>query len=314
MDQMPTVQTVYLDADAGGERLDKFVASAIHTLSRSEVQRLIDDGAVRVNGAVEKPAYRVEPGDRIAVNLPDRAPPSVEAEAIPLDVLYEDDDLVAVNKPAGMVVHPAHGNREGTLVNAALYHWPQLRDAGPEVERAGVVHRLDKDTSGVIVMAKTAEALSALQAQFKSRDVYKRYVALVEGIPGSSRGIIDAPVGRDPDRRKRMAVVPDGKTAQTRYDLVEDLGTHALLDVEPQTGRTHQIRVHLAWLGHPIVGDRLYGFRRQRIKMKRLFLHAAELRITSPSSGERLTFSAPLPASLEDVLAKLRRNLPDAWS
>lgn len=304
---------VRLTAEQGGVRLDKFVASARADLSRMEVQRLIKAGEVRVNGRTEKASYRLEAGDEVELVLPEPETPTIQPEAVELDVLYEDDDLVAVNKPAGMVTHPAYGNWSGTLVNAALYHWPQMRDAGPDLERSGVVHRLDKDTSGVIVLAKTPQALRHLQRQFKRRTVYKLYTALVEGVPASNAGIIEAPIGRDPSRRKRMAVVKGGRPAITRYDLIEDLETNVLLAVEPRTGRTHQIRVHLAWLGHPIVGDRLYGYRKQRIGLKRLFLHASELHVDSPSTGERLEFRAPLPAGLEDILAKLRRNLPSAW-
>jgi len=304
---------VRLTAEQGGVRLDKFVASARADLSRMEVQRLIKAGEVRVNGRTEKASYRLEAGDEVELVLPEPETPTIQPEAVELDVLYEDDDLVAVNKPAGMVTHPAYGNWSGTLVNAALYHWPQMRDAGPDLERSGVVHRLDKDTCGVIVLAKTPQALRHLQRQFKRRTVYKLYTALVEGVPASNAGIIEAPIGRDPSRRKRMAVVKGGRPAITRYDLIEDLETNALLAVEPRTGRTHQIRVHLAWLGHPIVGDRLYGYRKQRIGLKRLFLHASELHVDSPSTGERLEFRAPLPAGLEDILAKLRRNLPSAW-
>jgi len=304
---------VRLTAEQGGVRLDKFVASARADLSRMEVQRLIKAGEVRVNGRTEKASYRLEAGDEVELVLPEPETPTIQPEAVELDVLYEDDDLVAVNKPAGMVTHPAYGNWSGTLVNAALYHWPQMRDAGPDLERSGVVHRLDKDTSGVIVLAKTPQALRHLQRQFKRRTVYKLYTALVEGVPASNAGIIEAPIGRDPSRRKRMAVVKGGRPAITRYDLIEDLETNVLLAVEPRTGRTHQIRVHLAWLGHPIVGDRLYGYRKQRIGLKRRFLHASELHVDSPSTGERLEFRAPLPAGLEDILAKLRRNLPSAW-
>ncbi len=265
---------VRLTAEQGGVRLDKFVASARADLSRMEVQRLIKAGEVRVNGRTEKASYRLEAGDEVELVLPEPETPTIQPEAVELDVLYEDDDLVAVNKPAGMVTHPAYGNWSGTLVNAALYHWPQMRDAGPDLERSGVVHRLDKDTSGVIVLAKTPQALRHLQRQFKRRTVYKLYTALVEGVPASNAGIIEAPIGRDPSRRKRMAVVKGGRPAITRYDLIEDLETNALLAVEPRTGRTHQIRVHLAWLGHPIVGDRLYGYRKQRIGLTLLsFCH-----------------------------------------
>jgi 23S rRNA pseudouridine1911/1915/1917 synthase len=305
-------RVIHAADDAEGERLDRFLTAAIPGLSRSEIQRLIKEKAVLVNAHPAKPAYRLAAGDAITVAVPPPEAQEVLPEDIPLDVLYEDADLVAVNKPAGMVVHPAFGNRSGTLVNAALARWPQMREVGGE-ERAGIVHRLDKETSGVIVLAKTPDALAALQAQFKARTIYKRYLALVEGVPASSEGIVEAPIGRDPKQRKRMAVVRDGRPATTRYDVLEDLTTHALLKLEPQTGRTHQIRVHLAWLGHPVVGDRVYGYRRQRIKMKRLFLHAAELHVDSPSAGGRLRFDAPLPVGLEDILTKLRRAQGGAW-
>jgi 23S rRNA pseudouridine1911/1915/1917 synthase len=300
-------KAVHLTAEEDGQRLDLFITAAIPRLSRSAVQRLIKAGDVLVNQRPSKPAYKLVAGDTITVTIPPPELQEVEPEDIPLDLLYEDADLAAVNKPAGMVTHPAFGNRSGTLVNAALARWPQMRDVGSD-DRLGVVHRLDKDASGVITLAKTADALADLQAQFKTRTVYKRYVALVEGVPASHEGIIEAPIGRDPRQRKRMAVLRDGRPAVTRYDLLEDFSAYALLSVEPGTGRTHQIRVHLAWLGHPVVGDDVYGRRKQPIKMKRIFLHAAELHVDSPSTGERLRFEAPLPVGLEDILAKLRRQ------
>lgn len=304
----PAGRTLYLAADTGGDRLDRFVAVALPELSRTEVQRLIKAGLITVDGRPARASYRVMPGDRVIVTIPAPPPQSIDAELIPLDVIYEDADLAAINKPAGMVVHPAAGNRSGTVVNAALARWPEMRRITGE-ERAGVVHRLDKDTSGVLVLAKTPTALKSLQQQFKQRTVYKRYIALVEGVPESSSGLIEAAIGRDTRQRRLMAVVRDGRPAVTRYDVIEHLGDYALLSVEPHTGRTHQIRVHLAWLGHPVVGDTVYGRRKQRIRMKRLFLHAAELQVDSPSTGARLTFSAPLPGALEDTLAKLRRGL-----
>jgi 23S rRNA pseudouridine1911/1915/1917 synthase len=284
------------------------VAAALPELSRTEVQRLIKAGLITVDGKPARASHRVMPGDRVIVTIPAPQPQSIDAELIPLDVIYEDADLAAINKPAGMVVHPAAGNRSGTVVNAALARWPEMRRITGE-ERAGVVHRLDKDTSGVLVLAKTPAALKSLQQQFKQRTVYKRYIALVEGVPESSSGLIEAAIGRDTRQRRLMAVVRDGRPAVTRYDVIEHLGDYALLSVEPHTGRTHQIRVHLAWLGHPVVGDTVYGRRKQRIRMKRLFLHAAELQVDSPSTGARLTLSAPLPGALEDTLAKLRRGL-----
>jgi 23S rRNA pseudouridine1911/1915/1917 synthase len=296
-----------LTAAQSGERLDRFVADSLSQLSRSAVQRLIKAEQIQVNGLPARASLRLEAGDRIHVTLPPDESTVVHPETIPLDVLYEDADLVAVDKPAGMVVHPAYGHTSGTLVNAALARWPEMAAVGG-AERAGIVHRLDKDTSGVIVLAKSAAALDALQAQFKARTIYKRYLALVEGIPATPTGLIDAPIGRDQKQRKKMAVRHDGREAVTRYTLLEDFDTHALLALEPHTGRTHQIRIHLAWLGHPVVGDRVYGFRKQRIKMKRLFLHAAELHLDSPGMGERLTFEAPLPVGLQNILDKLRQN------
>lgn len=305
----PRIQTLYLTADNSGQRLDQYVAAMLTGVSRSEVQRLIKASAIRVNGRATKASLRLEPGDEVAIDLPQPEPQTVEAQSLPLTAIYEDADIVVIDKPAGMVVHPAYGNREGTLVNAALARWPEMRAVGDDESRAGIVHRLDKDTSGVIALARTQAALESLQAQFKARTTEKHYLALVEGVPPSGSGIIDAPIGRDPKRRKRMAVIRSGREAQTRYDVLEDLQSNALIDAAPRTGRTHQIRVHLAWLGHPVVGDRLYGFRKQRIRLRRLFLHAASLSLDHPTTGERMTFEAPLPPGLEDILAKLRRNL-----
>lgn len=304
---MPEPHIISLTAFEADQRLDQFLTASIPDLSRSEAQRLIKAGEVLVNDKPSKPAYRLVVDDQIQVTIPPAEEETIEPENISLDVLYEDNDLAIVNKPAGMVVHPAFGNMSGTLVNAALARWPEMETVGG-IERAGIVHRLDKDTSGVIVLAKTPQALEALQAQFKARTVSKRYLALVEGVPPSSTGLIEAPIGRDPKQRKRMAVVRNGREATTRYNLLEDFDSFSLLELELLTGRTHQIRVHLAWLGHPVVGDSVYGFRKQRIRMKRLFLHAANLQIDSPSNGERLEFEAPLPVGLEDTLAKLRRG------
>lgn len=309
---MAEASRLTLTADADDVRLDQFVAASVSTLSRTEVQRLIKAGDIQVDGKPQKASYRLTAGEVITVSLPAPQARTVAAEEIPLDVIYEDADLAAINKPAGMVVHPAHGNETGTLVNAALARWPEMRRVTGE-ERAGVVHRLDKDTSGVLVMAKTSAALKSLQAQFKARTTTKRYLALIEGVPASSRGVIEAPIARDPRQRKRMAVVPKGRPAVTRYELIEEFGSHSLVDIDLLTGRTHQIRVHFAWLGHPVAGDRVYGHRKPSIKLPdRVWLHAAELQVDSPSTGERLTFTAPLPPELQAVLETLRRA--NAWS
>ncbi len=307
-DRAPAPQIIHLTVPTAGERLDRFVTTALGMLSRTEAQRLIRAGHILVNGQPAKPAHRLVPGDAVMVALPPPEPQTLSAELIPLDVIYEDTDLVVINKPAGMAVHPSAGNRSGTVVNAALARWPEMRRVSGE-ERAGVVHRLDKGTSGVLVLAKTPHALKSLQQQFKERMVYKRYLALVEGVPASPSGLIEAPIGRDPRHRKRMAVVAGGRPALTRYDVLEDLRHYALLSVEPHTGRTHQIRVHLAWLGHPVVGDTTYGPRRPHALLPRPFLHAAELHVYSPSTGERLKFAAPLPPALAEVLADLRRRV-----
>ncbi|HEC21792.1 MAG TPA: RluA family pseudouridine synthase [Chloroflexi bacterium] len=304
---MPEESIFRLTAEEGGQRLDQFIAASIPDLSRSAAQRLIRSGDVRVNDRMTKPSYRLEPGDAITVTIPPPESETVLPEDIPLDVLYEDTDLVVINKPAGMVVHPAYGHTGGTVVNAALARWPEMIGVGG-AKRAGIVHRLDKDTSGVMVLARTPAALADLQRQFRERTIYKRYLALVEGIPASSQGVIEAPIGRDPRQRKRMAVRRGGREARTRYTLIEAFEEHALLSVEPLTGRTHQIRIHLAWLGHPVAGDPIYGYRKQRIKMKRLFLHAAELHLDSPSTGERMRFEAPLPPDLQHVLERLRQE------
>lgn len=293
--------------EAGGERLDRFLADRLTGLSRAQVQQLIKSGAATVNGRPSKPAYRVEPGDRIEVELPEEREMPVLPEPIPLDIVYEDEYLLAVNKPAGMVVHPAAGHSSGTLVNALLAYCPQVADVGG-LERAGIVHRLDKDTSGLILVAKDPETHRALQRQFKRRLVRKTYLALVEGRVQPREGIIEAPVGRDRRARKRMAVVRTGRPAVTQYRVVEYFRRHTLLEVRPHTGRTHQVRVHLAWLGYPLAGDRVYGLRRQSLLSDRHFLHARELCFAHPVGGQELILTAPLPPELEAVLDRLRKE------
>ncbi|GAB4414446.1 MAG: RluA family pseudouridine synthase [Anaerolineales bacterium] len=297
---------IVLQAERGGVRVDKYVAEAVPDLSRAAVQRLIGEGRILVNGAVVKASYRLEPGDTISVEIPPPVDVSIAPEPIPLDIVYEDADILVVNKPAGMVVHPAFGHASGTLVNAVLAHCPDLAGVGGEL-RPGIVHRLDKDTSGLIVVAKGDAALRDLQAQFKGREVQKAYLALVEGHVSPPTGLIDAPIGRDPRARKKMAVVPrGGRQAQTEYRALEFYDAHTLVEAHPLTGRTHQIRIHMAFIGHPIVGDPVYGFRKQRAKAPRLFLHAARLAFRLPSTGEWREFQAPLPDDLAAVLARLR--------
>jgi 23S rRNA pseudouridine1911/1915/1917 synthase len=290
--------------DDAGLRLDKVIAEMVDDLSRTRIQALIKDGQITVDNERSKPAYRLEGGETIAIFLPPPETSEVVPENIPLDVLYEDDDLIAINKPAGMVVHPSYGHDSGTLVNAVLHRWPELRQVGDEY-RAGIVHRLDKDTSGVIVVARTPQAHRHIAAQFADRTTHKTYLALVEGNPENLTGRIEAPIGRDPRQRKRMAVVRNGREAITEFTVKHYYAHQALMSITIHTGRTHQIRVHMAFIGHPVVGDRIYGYRKQRIKLKRNFLHAAELTIQSPASGDPLTFNAPLPVGLQNILDKL---------
>jgi 23S rRNA pseudouridine1911/1915/1917 synthase len=308
--------TFTVPEQAHGERLDKFLTDqlAAHgiALSRARVQQLIKDGAVRLNGKPEKPAYRLAQGDQLDVQLtPELIAPdlnrALQPEPLPLRILYRDADIAAIDKPAGMVVHPAAGNAHGTLVNALLAHFPQVASVGGE-NRAGIVHRLDKETSGVILVALSEAARLHLMAQFAARSVRKRYLALVDGAPSTLSGIINAPIGRDPAQRKRMAILPanrGGREAISQFQVLERFAQHTLLEVLPQTGRTHQIRVHLAFIGCPIVGDAVYGRRKPTLKLGRHFLHAESILFRN-LAGEQVRVQAPLPPELARALAALR--------
>jgi len=297
--------------DQGGERLDKHLAQELADFSRAALQKLIVEGQVLVNGAPSKASYRVAQGDAIAVTLPRPAATQPVAEPLALDILYEDADVLVVNKPAGLVVHPGAGQSQGTLVNALLNYLPEL--ALQEGERPGIVHRLDRDTSGLLLVAKHEEARQQLQGQFKRRQVKKVYLALVEGRLEPAQGVIEAPIGRDPARRKRMAVVSvGGRPARTAYQVRDHADPFTLLEAYPETGRTHQIRVHLAAIGHPVVGDRVYGGKKERLGLRRQFLHAWRLTFTLPGTGERATFSAPLPGDLTQALDTLGLAVPDS--
>lgn len=297
-------------ADHPGERLDKAILAHIgDRLSRSQLQALIVDGLVTVNGEHLKAGVKLKGGEQISLTIPVRdEPETVEPEAIPLVVVYEDGDLAVIDKPAGMIVHPGEQNETGTLVSAMLARWPQIAAMNIEEKRAGIVHRLDKDTSGLIVIAKHDRARRNLAAQFQERTVEKVYLALLEKRPDTATGRIEAPIARDPKQRKKMAVVRNGRPAISEFTVIDDdfIGHQALVRVKLLTGRTHQIRVHMAFIGCPIVGDRVYGYRKQRIGLKRQFLHAAELSFDQPTTGERLHFESPLPAGLQNILDKLR--------
>jgi len=292
------------------ERLDLFLTACLPEFSRSRLQGLIKDGFVRVDGeTVTKSSRTLGLGAAVEVRIPPPAPSGLVGEAIPLDILFENDDLLVVNKPAGMVVHPSPGHEAGTLVHAVLGHVPGLEGIGGE-QRPGVVHRLDKDTSGLILLAKNERAHRWLQDQFRLRKVEKTYLALVDGAPPTPAGRIEAPVGRDPAHRKKMAVLPPGKgrEASSEYRTLERFKTHTLLEVHPLTGRTHQIRLHLAFLGCPIVGDTVYGRKKPSLEISRHFLHAFELRILLPGEKEPRTFEALLPKELLEVLEEVRKK------
>jgi len=299
-------ETVVLTGVEVGERVDKYVARMVPSVSRSRIRQLVKQGLITVNGVATKASYRLQAGDEIAVRIPSPEEPELVPQPIPIKVVYEDEDLVVVEKPAGMVVHPAHGHEDGTLVNALLVRYPDL--PMDEEKRPGIVHRLDKDTSGLIVVAKNEHVRRNLQRQFKRGRVDKLYLALVEGRVEPRRGIIDAPIGRDTKRRKRMAVVrKGGRQAITEYEVAEYLGEHTLLHVSPRTGRTHQVRVHLAFIGHPVSGDTVYGYRKARLGLKRQFLHAHRLGFRLPSSDRDVTLVSELPKDLRQVLERLRR-------
>lgn len=305
-----TEEIFHITATVGTQRIDRFLAEALTDLSRTAVQRLLAAGEIHVNGTrLTRVSYKVQVGDMIDVRVPPPQTAHIEPEDLPLDVLYEDDDIIVINKAAGMVVHPGAGNPSGTLVNAVLAHCPDLQGVGG-VLRPGIVHRLDKHTSGALVVAKHDKAIRFLQRQFKNRTVYKRYQALLIGYLQQVEGIIDAPIGRHRTHRQKMAVVTRGKPARTRWHIRTHYRDpkkrpYTLLDVYLLTGRTHQIRVHFTWLGYPIVGDVIYGHRHSSLNISRQFLHAHELTFIHPVSHEKMTFIAPLPTDLEAVLAEL---------
>lgn len=295
--------------DKKGGRLDKFLVARLPEFSRARLQGLIADGFVSVNNApAKKSGQMLEEGFEIEVRIPPPVPGGLTGEDIPLDIIYENDDLIVVNKPAGMVVHPAAGHPSGTLVNAVLGYDPDLEGIGGE-ERPGLVHRLDKETSGLIVLAKNERAHNWLQDQFRLRTVEKTYLALVDGKPPTPAGRVEASIGRDPRQRKKMAIVSPGKgrEAVSEYKTVESFKNHTLLEFHPLTGRTHQIRLHCRFLGCPIVGDTVYGRRNPTVKIDRHFLHAFRLKILLPNETEPRTFEAVLPVELMNVLDEVKR-------
>lgn len=304
---------IELTVETKGDRLDRWLSKQLSDLSRSRLQHLIEDGRVWVNGDIclSKKTH-LQPGDRIQVEIPPPEPLDLRPQTIPLDILYEDEELVVINKPAGLVVHPAPGHPDGTLVNALLAHCDSLAGIGG-VQRPGIVHRLDKDTSGAIAVAKTDRAHQSLQAQIKARTASREYLAIVCGVPPTETGTIDQPIGRHPVHRKKMAVVPiqrGGRPAITHWRTLERLGNYTLLHFRLETGRTHQIRVHCTHLGHPIVGDPVYGSGRSvGVNLPGQALHAWKLTLQHPVSGEWIEAIAPLPETFNKLLEILRQRI-----
>ncbi len=296
--------------EESGTRLDKFLAEHLPDLSRSYLRQLIDEGRVHVDGASRKPSHKVTPGEQIAVEIPPPQPEALIPEPIPLDIVYEDDDVIVLNKPPGLVVHPAPGHPSGTLVNALLAHDPTMAVSG--TNRPGIVHRLDKDTSGLMVVAKHDRAKLVLVGQWQERTVEKGYITLARGRVVPDEGTIDVPIERDSVNRKRMTTGPHGRPAVTHFRVQERFASATLLDVRLETGRTHQIRVHLAFIGHPVVGDSLYNrfsgpMGGRNSIASRQFLHAARLGFRLPN-GQQVRFDADLPADLHAILATLRQD------
>ncbi|WP_019625690.1 23S rRNA pseudouridine(1911/1915/1917) synthase RluD [Thioalkalivibrio sp. ALJT] len=310
---MSTTREAFLPEEAAGQRLDAALARLFPEYSRSQLTQWLKEGALRVDGAHPRPRTPVQGGERVELSPPDAPVLAAEPEPIALDIVYADAAILVINKPAGLVVHPAAGHRDGTLVNGLLHHAPELA----QLPRAGVVHRLDKDTTGLMVVARTPEAQTALVRQLQARTVHREYRALVQGrvISGST---IDEPIGRHPVDRKRQAVTAGGKPAVTHYRVAERFPAHTLLNVRLETGRTHQIRVHMAYVRHPIVGDLTYGGRPRPVRgmseairatlaaCKRQALHAARLEFEHPVTGAPCSFEAPLPADFAALLTALR--------
>jgi 23S rRNA pseudouridine1911/1915/1917 synthase len=303
---------VIVSAADAGQRLDRWLAARLPDLSRAKLQALIETGRVRVGGAARKAAYHVREGDQVEVEIPPPEPQELAPEALPLEIVYEDDAVLVVDKPAGMVVHPGAGQTTGTLAAAALAHAPETAAVGGQ-RRPGIVHRLDKGTSGLLVIARTPAAYASLTSQLAAHTVSRRYLAVVHGTLAHAQGVIDAPIGRHPRDRTRMAVLPAGrgKRAVTRYRVLERFPKAGATSLEArlETGRTHQIRVHLAAQGHPVVGDDTYrarSVRRLDVPIDGLALHAAELAFDHPVTGLRVTFAVPLPQRMERLLSRLR--------
>lgn len=297
-----------VEEDMEGERLDVFLAEQMEDLSRTLVQSLIRGGKVEVNGLSHKASYRVQPGDEIRIVIPEAQKVEILPQDLALEIIYQDGDLAVINKARGMVVHPAHGNWDGTLVNALLYHIHDLSGINGEL-RPGIVHRLDKDTSGVMVVAKNDNAHRSLAEQIRRHSIEREYMALVHGRIQENMGSIEAPIGRSKTDRKKMAVVADGRPAVSEYRVLERFSHYTLVRVKLLTGRTHQIRVHFSYIHHPVVGDPLYGPPKKHLDLDTQALHAFRLGFRHPATGEYMEFQSPLPGYFEAALDKLRKSL-----
>ncbi len=306
-------ETILLIAETAEKRIDTYLAANTE-LSRSKIKKLITDGAVERNGKSCKANAEVRPGDAIRLRVPEENGDALpEPEDIPLDVVYEDDELAVINKPKGMVVHPAPGNPSGTLVNALLYRFRSLSNTGGAI-RPGIVHRIDRLTSGLLVVAKNDAAHEALAKQFAMHTAHREYLCIVHGNLKEDSGTVDAPIGRHKTDRKRMAVTEDGRRAVTHWRVLERFGTETLLDVALETGRTHQIRVHMAYIKHPIVGDEVYGSAAPKLGLNGQALHGYRLTFTHPKTGETMTFTAPLPEDFRTALVRLCGRIPESAS
>lgn len=308
----PGASQIDLQAEQGGDRLDRWLAEQLPDLSRARIQKLIEQGQVYRNGALcSSKKESVQVGDRIQLTIPGATPLDLPAQEIPLDILFEDEDVLILNKPAGLVVHPAPGHEDGTLVNAILAHCPNLQGVGG-VQRPGIVHRLDKDTSGAIAIAKNDQAHHHLQAQFKAKTARRTYLAVVHGAPSADSGTIDQPIGRHPGDRKKMAVVSPpatGRSAITHWHVQQRMGNYSLLQFDLETGRTHQIRVHSAFMGYPVVGDPVYGSRRSvGVNLPGQALHAWKLRLQHPRTEEWIEAIAPLPPYFQTLIRVLEQR------
>lgn len=300
---------INLTARNSGERIDRFLSKDLENLSRSYLQKLLKDGDIIVNGKVVKANYKVSQGDEIQVSIPEPETPDILPENIPLDILYEDDDILVVNKPKGMVVHPAPGHYSHTLVNAVMYHCGERLSGINGVLRPGIVHRIDMDTTGSLLICKNDHAHQILAEELKEHSITRRYHAIVHGNIKEDTGTVNAPIGRHPvDRKKMSTKAPNGRHAVTHYKVLERFGDYTYIECELETGRTHQIRVHMSSIGHPILGDTVYGPTKCPYKLQGQTLHAKILGITHPTTGEYMEFDAPLPEYFSDLLQRLRRK------